>query len=343
MRNVILGKTGLNISEVGFGGIPVIRLDQKEAIKVLHRACDKGITFYDTANAYKDSEEKMGRAFTGMRHQIVLATKTLRRDAAGAIEQLENSLRMLRTDYIDIYQLHQIAQDKDWKAVTGSEGALEALGRAREKGQVRFIGVTSHSIPKAVELVNAGLFDTIQVPFNFIEEEAKGELLAAAGTAGMGILAMKPFAGGMIDNAEIAFKYLRQFPAVLPIPGFDSVASVDQVTALYREPNEVTEKDRRLFEKYRSELGKKFCRRCEYCQPYPAGVMITPAMAYRVIASRMSAAVAVEFARAAMESTRLCTACGECQEHCPYELPIQEMLKANYDLYERHRLELGKN
>lgn len=337
MNYVEFGATGLKISELGFGGIPIIRLDTATAIGVLQRAYAKGITFYDTANAYRDSEQKMGIAFRGKRDQVVIATKTLKRDAAGAARHIENSLRMLETDYIDLYQLHQVAQDKDLEAVTAPGGALEAVVRARGEGKVRFIGVTSHSIPMAIKLINTGLFSSIQVPFNFIEQAAKDELRKAALARRMGVLAMKPFAGGMIDNAAIAFKFLRQFPDIVPIPGCDSIASVDEVVSFYSSCNIVTKADLAMMDRYRAELGKQFCRRCEYCHPCPHGVMITPAMAYKILASRMSPAVSVEFARAAMESVRKCVECGICEERCPYELPIQEMLKANYDLYERHR------
>ena len=341
MRYVILGKTGLEISELGFGGIPIVRLDRDTAIQVLRRAYENGITFYDTANAYRDSEEKIGRAFDGIRGKIVIATKTFQRSAINATKQLENSLRMLKTDYIDLYQLHQIAQEKDWQAVTAPDGALEAVIKARDEGKVRFIGVTSHNLAMAVKLVKTGLFSTIQFPFNFIEDAAKDELFTVAGEMGMGIISMKPFAGGMIDNAEIAIKYLRQYPEAVPIPGYDSIDSVDQVTSYYQRPNVVTDNDRKLMDKYRHELGKQFCRRCEYCQPCPNGVMITMAMAYKLVASRMSPAVSVDFCKPAMESVKLCKECEVCIERCPYELPIHDMLKASYELYEQH-LALGK-
>jgi len=339
MRYIKFGNTSLNISELGFGGIPIIRLNKVSAVKLVRRAYERGITFYDTANAYRDSEEKIGCAFQGMREKVVIATKTLRRDAQGATQQLENSLRMLKTDFIDLYQLHQIAQEKDLNAVIAPGGALEAVFKARKEGKVRFIGVTSHNLSMALNLVKTDLFSSIQFPFNFIEEVAKDELHAIAKERGLGILAMKPFAGGMIDNADIAFKFLRQYPDVVPIPGFDSVDGVDEIISFYERPNVVTEQDWQLMEKYRTELGKHFCRRCEYCQPCPNGVMITIAMGYKILASRMSPVVSVDFARAAMESVKLCDECGTCLERCPYELPIQEMLKANYDLYKRHRAE----
>jgi len=337
MRYLPFGTTGLTVSELGFGGIPIIRLNEDDAVAVLRRAYECGITFYDTANAYRDSEKKMGIAFANVRDKVVLATKTLRRDAAGTMEHIENSLRMMMTDYIDIYQLHQVAQEKDWETVSGQGGALEAAFKAKEQGKVRFVGVTSHSLSMAIKLVQTGLFCSIQFPFNFIEDAAKDELFAEARRQGMGILAMKPFAGGMIDNARIAFKFLRQYPDVIAIPGFDAPERVDEVVSFYEEPNRITAQDLALMEKYRLELGKQFCRRCEYCQPCPQGVMITPAMGYKVIASRMSPKVAVEFSRIPMESVLLCTECGECIDRCPYELPIPEMLKEHYELYKRHR------
>jgi len=341
MRMVKLGKTGLTISEVGFGGIPIIRLDTATAVKVLRHAYEQGITFYDTANAYRDSEDKIGLAFDGIRHNVILATKTIKRDAKSATEHLENSLRLLKTDYIDLYQLHQAAQEKDWDAAAASDGVFEAVVRARDQGKIRFIGVTSHSLTMALKLVKMGFFSTVQFPFNFIEDAAKDELHVAALEREMGILAMKPFAGGVIDNATVAFKFLRQYPAVVPIPGFDSVASVDEIVSIYGHDNTVTQKDRGIMDDYRVKLGKQFCRRCEYCQPCPNGVMITTAMGYKLIASRMSPAVSIDFARVAMESIKLCIVCGECVERCPYELPIPEMLKANYDLYETHRNQVG--
>lgn len=339
MRYVPLGKTGLTVSEVGFGGIPIIRLDEGSAVAVLRRAYECGITLYDTANAYRDSEKKIGRALGDVRDKVILATKTLCRDASGAVEQLENSLRMMKTDYIDVYQLHQIAQEKDWDVVTGPGGVMQAIVKAKEQGKIRYIGVTSHNLEMALRLVKTGMFSTVQFPFNFIEDAAKNELHVAARERGMGILAMKPFAGGMINNARIAFKFLREHPDVIVLPGLDSPERVDEVVSFYREPNRVTEKDLKLMGKYRFELGKQFCRRCEYCQPCPQGVMITAAMGYKVIASRMSPRVAVEISQISMESVSFCTECRECVDRCPYELPIPDILKVHYDLYEKHKAE----
>ena len=187
MRYVKLGKTGLEISEVGFGCIPIIRLSTGEAVTVLRRAYDRGITLFDTANMYLDSEEKIGLAFDGIRSRLVLATKTLKRDRAGAEADIDLSLRRLRTDYIDLFQIHQLSLESDYQAATGPDGVLEAVFRARQAGKIRHIGVTSHSIEMAVKLVRTGLFSTVQFPFNFIESKPVEELHPAARQEEMGI------------------------------------------------------------------------------------------------------------------------------------------------------------
>jgi uncharacterized protein len=337
MNYVKLGKTGLTVSEVGFGCIPIIRLSVDNAVKVLRHAYDNGITFYDTANMYRDSEAKIGQALSPFRDKVVIATKTTRRDADGLRGNLEKSLRMLKTDYIDLYQFHQVANETEWNKIRQEGGAWEEAEKAKAEGKIRFLGITSHDLQMAVKFVQAGLFSTIQFPFNFIETEAKDNLHVNARKEGMGIIAMKPFAGGVIDKAPLAFKYLRQFPDVIPIPGFDTIQSVDEVVSIYGEPNIITDLDVETINKYRLELGRKFCRRCEYCQPCPNGVMITAAMSYPIVASRMSPEVSVQFLKIPMESTQKCNECGECLEKCPYKLPIQEMLKKNYDLFEAHR------
>lgn len=337
MKYLNLGKTDLKVSEVGFGGIPIIRLSSDEAVKVLLHAYAQGITFYDTANMYRDSEAKIGRALSSVRDKIVIATKTTRRDAKGFLNHLEKSLKDLNTDYIDLYQFHQVASIEEWKKITNDGGALSQADKARQEGKIRLLGVTSHSLQMAIKLIKTGLFDTVQFPFNFIEQDVKDELHRYSKDKGIGIIAMKPFAGGVINNASLAFKYLRQFPDVIPIPGFDSVQSIDEIIFIYNSPNEVTDQDLEKMEEYRQELGRVFCRRCEYCQPCPEGVMITPAMGYPIVASRMSPQVSVEFLKIPMESTLKCTECGACIERCPYELPIPDLLKKNYDLFEAHR------
>ncbi|MFI5330700.1 MAG: aldo/keto reductase [Desulfobaccales bacterium] len=338
MRYRVLGKTGLEVSEVGFGAIPIIRLSLDEAVRVLRRALDRGVTFYDTAHMYVDSEEKIGQAFDGRRHQVILASKTAQRDRQGARENLELSLRRLRTDYLDLYQLHMVSQETDFQTIIGPNGALEAVVAAQKQGLIRHLGVTSHSLEMAIRLVQTGLFSTIQFPFNFVEEAATEQLHPLARERGLGVLAMKPFCGGLVENARVAFAFLRQFPEVIPLAGWDSEARVDEVVDLYETENVVTPEDLAAMGRYREELGEQFCRRCEYCQPCPQGVMVTPAMLYGIVSHRMGPVKAAAFAAKVMESVRLCEGCWECAARCPYSLPIPDILQKHLKMFEEHRL-----
>jgi uncharacterized protein len=331
-----LGKSGVRVSEVGFGGIPIIRLSTAEAIRVLRRAFDRGITLYDTANMYYDSEEKIGLAFEGLRQRVVLATKTIKRDSQGAEAHIEQSLRSLHTDYLDLFQFHQVSQEADYQTIIGPKGALEAAVRAKEAGKIRHIGVSSHNLSMSLSLIKTGLFSTLQFPFNFLEDGAREELHPLAGKLGVGVLAMKPFAGGMLEDGPLCFKFLRQWPEVIPLAGFDTTGGVDQIADLYERENMVSDDDFAEMERCRQKIGQRFCRRCEYCQPCPQGVMVNAAMIYPVIAHRMSPAKAAHFSARAMESVRNCIECGECVERCPYDLPIPEMIREHLAMFEEH-------
>ncbi|WP_243312424.1 aldo/keto reductase [Fundidesulfovibrio agrisoli] len=338
MRHIPLGDTGIQVSEVGFGGIPIIRLESEQAQRVVRHALDRGVNFIDTAHMYLDSEEKIGKAIAGRRREVALASKTIQRQGGPALEQLETSLRRIGTEHIELYQFHQVSQDADLDALLAPGGAYEALSKARDAGKIGHLGISSHNLAMAIRLVETGLFATIQFPLNFIETAALDELIPKARAAGMAYLAMKPFAGGMIDSARIAFAYLRQHPECIPLPGFDTTHGVDEVLDLYEAPNAVDEEARAGMERIVGELGGRFCRRCEYCQPCPQGVRITPAMMYRVVSIRMSPRTAASFSAVAMESVRQCVDCGECLEKCPYGLPIPEMLREHLELYDAHRL-----
>lgn len=339
MRSLPLGNTGMLVSEVGFGGIPIIRVPMDEAIRLLRRAYDRGITLYDTASVYLDSEEKMGQAFDGIRQRLVLATKTLKRDRKAAEADLDISLRRLRTDYLDLYQLHQVSQETDYQTIIGPNGVLEAVLRAQEAGKIRHLGVSSHNLEMAVRLVKTNLFSVIQFPFNFIEDAAQEELHPLARERNMGILVMKPFCGSIVDNARIVFKFLRQFPDAIPLPGCESIEQLDEVVDLYETENVVLAEDLAEMDRYRQELGTQFCRRCEYCQPCPQGVRITLIMLYEIMIRRIDPANAEFLVAKAMESALNCIECGECAERCPYNLPIPETIKKHRAMYDRYLAE----
>jgi len=272
-----------------------------------------------------------------MRDKVVIATKTAKRDAAGAMEHLELSLRKLRTDYIDIYQLHQVTKESEWKEIAGPNGAMEAILKARDEGKVRHIGFTSHNLNVAIKIAKTGRFATVQFPFNFIESDPEKELFPLAREIGMGILAMKPFGGGALDDGKLALKFILQSKDVVPLPGFDATWQVDQaISTLQENPGEITGEELAAMERYREELGKEFCRRCEYCQPCPQGVEITSAMQYELVSRKMPLETLLSFSGPAMETVQNCIECGTCIERCPYSLSIPQVIKRNYDLYKRH-------
>ncbi|MBW1708829.1 MAG: aldo/keto reductase [Deltaproteobacteria bacterium] len=333
MKTVSLGKTGLVVTELGFGGIPIIPLGFEDGVKVVKHCFDRGITFFDTANVYGDSEKKIGQALESVRDRVVLATKTQKRDAESAAKHIKYSLENLRTDYIDIYQFHNIPNEDTLEQVLAPGGAYEAVRQSRDRGEVKFIGFSSHDIATAIKACLTNLFATIQFPFNFIEKEPADELFKAAQEHDMGIIGMKPLGGGLLERADLCFKFLQQHPYVVPIPGFSTTGEVDEVVGLYRSREPLTDADLRDIEKIRSELGTRFCHRCGYCIPCEQGVMIPNVMSFRSSARRLAPVVAVQMVKAAMESVENCTECEECLEKCPYNLQIPGLLKENLAFY----------
>ncbi|MBL7201204.1 MAG: aldo/keto reductase [Anaerolineae bacterium] len=327
METTRLGKTDLHVSRIGFGGIPIQRLTEGGAIEVVRRCIDLGVTFIDTANGYTTSEERIGKAIAGRREEVVIATKTGARDKAGALRHLELSLERLQTDYIDLWQFHGVSTFEAYDQVLGPDGAMEAAQEALRAGKVRHVGITSHSMDVALKAASAGRFETIQFPFNFVTNEPANELLPLTREHDLGFIAMKPFAGGMLGNANLAVKYLLQFEGVVPDPGIEAVEEIEEIVDIVSGPWEMSQREREEMERIREELGTRFCRRCQYCLPCAQGVEIPTVMNIRSFWKRFpperfgGGGIA-----AAVDSARECIECGECEEKCPYHLPIIEML-----------------
>jgi uncharacterized protein len=333
MKKVKLGRTGLMVSEIGFGGIPIIPLPLEEGAAVVRHCYDLGITFFDTANVYGDSEKKVGQALCDVRDKVVIATKTLRRDAETAEKHIRQSLQNLRTDRIDIYQLHNVSNDATLAQVLAPDGAYRAVENARRDGAVRFIGFSSHNVKFAAGVCRRGLFSTVQIPFNFIETEAAEELFGVADEMGMGVIGMKPLGGGLLQRPDLCMKFLQQYPQVIPDPGVISKEEMDEIVALYRKRRKLTRADRADMDRIRADLGTRFCHRCGYCLPCEKGVRIPEALGFKSILKRFQGDFAVKFSRDAILSAEQCDQCGACIERCPYELPIPEMLSENLVLY----------
>jgi predicted aldo/keto reductase-like oxidoreductase len=335
MKTVRLGKTGLEVSRVGLGGIPIVRLAEEKAIRVVRRCLDLGIDFIDTGRSYRTSEERIGKAIAGRRDQVIIATKTLGRDRAMALEHLKVSLERLSTDYIDLWQLHNVGNFETYERVLGLDGAMEAMQEALQAGKIRYVGVSSHNVKVALEAVSSGLFETIQFPFNFVANEAADELVSLARERDVGFIAMKPFAGGNLRDANLAIKYLLQFDNVVPDPGVRKVEEIEEIVDIVNGSWELTPQERQEIESIRARVGTRFCRWCGYCQPCPQGVNIPQLMNIPNSLERWGRELLLARLVEIVKDGRNCIQCGECEEKCPYHLPIREMIVENIEFYER--------
>lgn len=338
MEKIRLGKTEMMISKLGFGGIPIQRVSEDEAVGVVRRCLELGITFIDTANAYTTSEERIGRAIRGQPQKPIIATKTGHRDREGVERHLKLSLERLGVDSIDLYQFHGVSDSKSLDMVLDPRGPMAVVREAKKSGKVKHIGITSHSMDIAKEAVKTDQFETIMFPFNFITCEPADELLPLTREHDVGFIAMKPLAGGLLDNVAIAFKYLFQFPDIVPIPGIEKVEEIEEIVQVLAGSWEMTEAEQHDMERLREELGTRFCRRCEYCQPCPEEIRISTVMNIRSFAKRMPPErIFTGMLAEVMERAASCTECGECEEKCPYHLPIREMVAEQVKWYQEEK------
>jgi predicted aldo/keto reductase-like oxidoreductase len=327
MEKMRLGKTGMMVSKLGFGGIPIQRDTEDEAVAVVRRCLDLGITFLDTANGYTTSEERIGKAIKGRREGVFLATKSGARTADDIKSHLKLSLKRLGTDYIDLYQFHGVSRAEHLKIVLDPGGLLAVVEEARKAGVVKHIGITSHSMDIAKEAVKSDCFETLMFPFNFITDEAADELLPLCREHDVGFIAMKPMGGGMLENATVAFKYLFQFPDIVPIPGIEKTHEIEEIVRLLEEQPQMTEPEWQEMQRLKKELGTRFCHRCDYCQPCTVEIPISTVMTCRSFFKRMPPERFFGgMVDGAMEKAANCTECGECEARCPYNLPIREMI-----------------
>lgn len=331
METVRLGKTGLLVSRTGIGGIPILRSPEGEAIRVIKRALDLGVTFIDTSIAYGESEARIGKAIAGRCDEVVLATKSPRWDRATATEHIESRLKRLNTDYIDLWQFHNIATFEEYEQVLGAGGAMEAAQEALQAGKIRHIGFSSHSLDVALKGVPSGYFETVQFPFNFVNNEPANELVRLAREHDVGFIAMKPFAGGQLKDANLAIKYLLQFDNVIPIPGIQKIEDIEEIVEIVNGSRELMPEEQEQMEVIRRNLGRRFCQWCEYCMPCPEGVNIPWLMNIRTIGSYgegffLGVAMAVD-------SAKNCNQCGQCEDKCPFHLPIRKMIADNIEFF----------
>ena len=333
MRQITLGSTGITVPQNAFGALPIQRVSTEMAVKLLRRAYEGGMRFFDTARAYSDSEVKVGEAFDGMREKVFIATKTGAKTPEEVRSQLETSLKNLRTDYIDIYQFH--CADQCYRPGDGT-GMYECMEELKKEGKIRHIGITAHKLYIAEEAIESGLYETLQYPFSYLSSEKELALVKKCKEANMGFIAMKGLAGGLINRSEAAMAFMTQFDNVLPIWGIQKEKELEEWLAFMEETPAMTEELRTYIEKEQKELTGEFCRGCGYCMPCPAGIMINQCARMSLMLRRApSKAWLTPQMQAEMKKIESCLHCNQCMSKCPYELNTPELLQKNYEDYKK--------
>ncbi len=324
MDKIRLGKTNLMVTKTSMGCLPVQRRDMAEAVRILRRAYEAGINYFDTANGYTDSEEKIGNALSDVRDKIIISTKSMARDYKGCKAHIENSLRMMKTDYIDIFQFHMVKECPD---PNDKNGAYAAAYEMMEKGYIGHIGVTTHMQVLSFELVDSGLFETMQYPFCHISQPKDYELVEKCAKEDVGFIAMKGLAGGLLDNARACYAFMKDYP-VVPIWGIQTMEELEEWIALDKENPSLDDELRAVIEKDRRELMGNFCRGCGYCMPCPAGIEINNSARMNMFLRRAPyRPYMTEEWYEKMHRIENCIECGQCMSKCPYELNTPEILK----------------
>jgi predicted aldo/keto reductase-like oxidoreductase len=339
MKRVLLGKTGIESVQFGFGGIPIQRVSEEKAIEVVLYALDKGMDFIDTSRMYTDSENKIGKALKNTDKKVTVATKSFDRSADGIQRDIETSLRELQLDTIDLYQCHAVSTEDEYQSVIAPGGAFHGLQKAKEEGTIGHIGITSHSLDLLEKVVDDGLFETIMVCYSFLEPAAGERVIPRAREKQIGIIAMKPLSGGVIDSPEAAFKWVFSCPDLLVLAGVEEKAYIDQNWKIFLGDYSLNREEEQKIREITKEFDKKFCRRCDYCQPCTAGIPIQFALGVRSMVKRMGPGILEQpMFKGIWEKAEKCTECGECMERCPYDLPILEMIRENLEWVETFRL-----
>lgn len=322
-----LGKTGLRISRMGFGGIPIQRIDKEGTRSLMKELLAAGVNYIDTARGYTVSEEYLGYGLEGIRDQFVLATKSMARTKEAMAADIETSLGNLRTDYIDLYQVHNPSMEQ-LEQVMAEGGALEALKEAKAAGKIRHIGLTAHSAAVFARALELDWVETIMFPYNIVENQGE-ELIRKCGEKNVGFVCMKPLAGGAIEDATLALRYVCSNPDVtVVIPGMAEARELEENVKACENSMPLTKEEEEKLEAVRKQLGTNFCRRCNYCAPCTVGINIPSVFLFAGYLERYDLG---DWARDRYQSLSVkasaCVECGECETRCPYHLPIREMLK----------------
>ena len=334
MTRIQLGSTGITIEKNGFGCLPIQRISKEDAAYLLHKAVDGGMTYFDTARAYSDSEEKVGCAFAGMRDKVVIATKTGAQTAGDMWKDLETSLEKLGTDYIDVYQFHNPAF---CPKPGGEDGLYDAALEAKKQGKIRHIAITNHRLAVAHEAIDSGLYELLQFPYSYLSGLQEQELVDKCRDKGMAFVAMKGMAGGLLRDGIAAAAWMQQQEGVVPIWGVQHQWELDQFPSCVAETPELTPERQAVIDHDRTELTGDFCRGCGYCMPCPMGIEINQCARMALMVRRAPAAAWLnEYWQGEMKKIETCLHCGQCAAKCPYGLDTPRLLQDNYKDYWTH-------
>lgn len=331
MEKVRLGRTSIVVNRNGFGALPVQRVNKEEAKVILKKAYANGINFFDSARAYSDSEEKIGLSLSDVRKDIYIATKTMATTVEDFWRDLNTSLELLKTDYIDIYQFHN---PSFCPKPNDGTGLYEAMLEAKEQGKIKHIGITNHRLHVAKEAVESGLYDTLQFPFSYLASDKEEELVRLCKEKDVGFICMKALSGGLITRSDVAYAYLAQFDNTLPIWGIQKEKELDEFISYNDNPPVLNDEIKAIIEHDRQELAGEFCRGCGYCMPCPMGIEINQCARMSLMLRRSPSANWLSpHWQEEMKKIETCINCGKCKAHCPYDLNTPELLKKNYEDY----------
>ena len=331
MKRMTLGRTGIETERLGFGGIPIQRVNEEQAVDTVLYALEKGMDFIDTSRMYTTSETRIGMALRQTDKKPKIATKSFARSADGIRKDVDISRRELQQDVLDIYQCHNISSSEEYKTITARDGAYVGLVKAKEEGLIRHIGITSHSLDLLDKVLDDDLFDTIMVCLSFLEPAAKEKLIPKALAKNVGVIAMKPISGGFLEDApEAALRWSFGQEETLVLVGVENRELIDQNWRVFQGDWTLTEADHKDIDALYGEYDKKFCRRCDYCLPCPAEIQIQMVLGARSFLKRIGpGALKNPMFTDIWSKAENCTECGQCMTRCPYELPIPEIIKSN--------------
>jgi predicted aldo/keto reductase-like oxidoreductase len=337
MQRVRFGRTGLEVSRIGFGALQIsTKYDHAHAGRLLNAALDAGISIIDTARGYQDSEERIGKAISHRRDEFVIATKSGGGTRKEFWEALEESLRRLKTDHVDVYQFHG-ADSSSRGFIYEGETTIECMREAQEQGKIRFIGFSSHSLEGSLDLMATGDFDVVQYPISYVGSEATERgLVEEARRLDVGLLGMKPFGGGRLGHARYCLGYVFRFPWVVPVIGFETLDELAEAVALAESGVDLTAEDLAEMERIKRDLGERFCRGCNYCHPCPQGIPVLEVMFFDVFHKQFGEDwVAREAYRETIGAVAKCEECGSCVSRCPFDLEVPVIMRDIVDRYQQ--------